>query len=96
MVDEKLDDQVWVTVVATGYGEQRARRAARDELGAAGIRTELREPAGEPRVARTSALRRRSARVPRASWTCPSSFRADSAPPEPAIFPAVTERTAGS
>jgi cell division protein FtsZ len=55
MVDEKLDDQVWVTVVATGYGEQRARRAARDELGAAGIRTELREPAGEPRVSRTSA-----------------------------------------
>jgi cell division protein FtsZ len=52
MVDEKLDDQVWVTVVATGYGEQRARRAARDELGAAGIRTELREPAGEPRVSR--------------------------------------------
>ncbi len=42
MVDEKLDDQVWVTVVATGYGEQRARRAARDEMGAAGIRTELR------------------------------------------------------
>ncbi len=54
MVDEKLDDQVWVTVVATGYGDQRARRAARDELGAAGIRTELREPAGEPRVTRTS------------------------------------------
>jgi len=52
MVDEKLDDQVWVTVVATGYGEQRGRRAARDELGAAGLRTELREPAGEPRVAR--------------------------------------------
>ncbi|HZV73958.1 MAG TPA: cell division protein FtsZ [Conexibacter sp.] len=55
MVDEKLDDQVWVTVVATGYGEQRARRAARDELGAAGIRTELREPVGEPRVTRASA-----------------------------------------
>jgi cell division protein FtsZ len=54
MVDEKLDDQVWVTVVATGYGEQRARRAARDELGAAGIRTELREPAGEPRISRAS------------------------------------------
>jgi cell division protein FtsZ len=55
MVDEKLDDQVWVTVVATGYGEQRARRAARDEMGAAGIRTELREPAGEPRVSRANA-----------------------------------------
>jgi cell division protein FtsZ len=52
MVDEKLDDQVWVTVVATGYGDQRGRKAARDELGAAGIRTELREPAGEPRVSR--------------------------------------------
>jgi len=57
MVDEKLDDQVWVTVVATGYGDQRGRKAARDELGAAGIRTELREPAGEPRVSRTSASR---------------------------------------
>ena len=54
MVDEKLDDQVWVTVVATGYGEQRARRAARDEMGAAGLRTELREPAGEPRISRVS------------------------------------------
>jgi cell division protein FtsZ len=45
MVDEKLDDQVWVTVVATGYG--RAKDADRD--GAA-----LHEPAGEPRVRRTS------------------------------------------
>ena len=24
MVDEKLEDEVWVTVVATGYGEARA------------------------------------------------------------------------
>ena len=47
MVDEKLDDQVWVTVVATGYGDAR-RQIARD-LGA-----RLREPAGEPRVRRTS------------------------------------------
>ncbi len=28
MVDEKLEDQVWVTVVATGYGESRRRRPA--------------------------------------------------------------------
>jgi len=41
MVDEKLDDQVWVTVVATGYGTSRPRR------------TPLEEPIGEPRVART-------------------------------------------
>ena len=29
MVDEKLDDQVWVTVVATGYGEQPPQALAR-------------------------------------------------------------------
>jgi cell division protein FtsZ len=40
MVDEKLDDQVWVTVVATGYG-------------APSPRPQMREPAGEPRVKRT-------------------------------------------
>ena len=42
MVDEKLDDQVWVTVVATGYGEP--PRAAE--------RRRFEEPAGEPRVER--------------------------------------------
>ena len=41
MVDEKLDDQVWVTVVATGYADQQPRRPKRIE-----------EPAGEPRVER--------------------------------------------
>ncbi len=46
MVDEKLDDQVWVTVVATGYGDAK-RQIARDAGG-------LREPTGEPRVRRTS------------------------------------------
>jgi cell division protein FtsZ len=46
MVDDKLtDDQVWVTVVATGYGDKRAAR--REESG-------FREPAGEPRVSRMS------------------------------------------
>jgi cell division protein FtsZ len=45
MVDDKLEDQVWVTVVATGYGDQPAPR--RD-----GARSSLREPAGEPRVSR--------------------------------------------
>jgi cell division protein FtsZ len=41
MVDEKLDDAVWVTVVATGYGDGRPQRS-------------LQEPAGEPRVRRTA------------------------------------------
>jgi cell division protein FtsZ len=44
MVDEKLDDQVWVTVVATGYGP------AASEIG-----RRLREADGEPRVARAGA-----------------------------------------
>jgi cell division protein FtsZ len=45
MVDEKLEEQVWVTVVATGYEQERP-----------GLRTSgrgrLEEPAGEPRVQR--------------------------------------------
>ena len=49
MVDEKLDDQVWVTVVATGYGPNGSRRRS----------DALREPEGEPRVQRTSRSERR-------------------------------------
>jgi cell division protein FtsZ len=47
MVDEKLDDQVWVTVVATGYGEEGRRKSV----------SRLNEPAGEPRVRRAGASR---------------------------------------
>jgi cell division protein FtsZ len=43
MVDEKLDDQVWVTVVATGYGDRVPRPRRRIE-----------EPDGEPRIARAT------------------------------------------
>lgn len=52
MVDEKLEDQVWVTVVATGYEQERSRGAG-SEFG----RGRLREPEGEPRVARAGAAR---------------------------------------
>jgi cell division protein FtsZ len=56
MVDSKLEDQVWVTVVATGYGESRPRRRGEQSLGARSGRTErdrgFREPEGEPRVTR--------------------------------------------
>jgi len=46
MVDEKLDDQVWVTVVATGYGDEGRRKSA----------SRFREPAsGEVRVQRNAA-----------------------------------------
>ena len=48
MVDEKLDDQVWVTVVATGYGDEGRRKSVRG----------LQEPeAGELRVQRAGAAR---------------------------------------
>nr|WP_148261127.1 cell division protein FtsZ [Conexibacter woesei] len=70
MVDEKLDDQVWVTVVATGYGEPRAQRPAREERGAdiGKPRDEYRgrfaaDPAGEVRAARVSEPRRERAPV---------------------------------
>jgi cell division protein FtsZ len=43
MVDEKLDDQVWVTVVATGYTERKPRHVERKRI---------EEPEGEPRVER--------------------------------------------
>ncbi len=56
MVDDKLEEQVWVTVVATGYGEKRASRA--DER-----RPGLREPAGEPRVSRMSRPHTRDTRI---------------------------------
>src|SRR5205085_9214349 len=54
MLDEKLEDQVWVTVVATGYSEGRPRRreSERPAVGAAESRNGLREPPGEPRVSR--------------------------------------------
>jgi cell division protein FtsZ len=48
MVDEKVEDQVWVTVVATGYGDRPQYRAAPRE-----DRSESRIPADhEPRVRR--------------------------------------------
>ena len=59
MVDDKLEDQVWVTVVATGFGEQRRRRRDEEPRTARARqeeppRRELREPVGEPRVSRVA------------------------------------------
>jgi cell division protein FtsZ len=57
MVDEKLEDHVWVTVVATGYGDHRPRRTDSDRLvrsapASADRGPSLSEPAGEPRIRR--------------------------------------------
>jgi cell division protein FtsZ len=45
MLDEKLEDEVWITVVATGYANSRTPRVADRE-------DRFREPAGEPRITR--------------------------------------------
>jgi len=57
MIDDRLEDQVWVTVVATGYGNAKPRRreAERPSVGVGRggeSRQSLREPRGEPRVSR--------------------------------------------
>jgi cell division protein FtsZ len=56
MVDEKMGDEVWVTVVATGYGEQPARReAVWPETRERQVREPARIPADrEPRVRRAA------------------------------------------
>jgi cell division protein FtsZ len=43
MIDEKISDECWVTVVATGYGDRPTRRTRSSDF---------REPVGEPRVRR--------------------------------------------
>jgi cell division protein FtsZ len=53
MVDENLADQVWVTVVATGYADRNLRRPRR-----------LDEPIGEPRIQRSGAPRPVAGRAP--------------------------------
>ena len=53
MVDDKLDDQVWVTVVATGHGNGKPRSRQSFEPGAVREqRAAISEPRGEPRVSR--------------------------------------------
>jgi cell division protein FtsZ len=53
MLDEKLDDQVWVTVIATGYDDRRGRRRESDRSTRGDeLVSALLEPVGEPRVSR--------------------------------------------
>jgi cell division protein FtsZ len=56
MLDDKLEDEVWITVVATGYGDRRPPR--REEEGPGMSR--FSEPRGEPRVTRNG---QRSSRI---------------------------------
>jgi cell division protein FtsZ len=63
MVDESLEESVWVTVVATGYGEPRPPRREQERPGLS-ARTPLREPPGEPRVSRVRESSARELDVP--------------------------------
>ncbi len=58
MVDDKLDDQVWVTVVATGFAENGRRRpsARLDEPAVWELKVARTAPAGPPRPARRRGL----------------------------------------
>ena len=57
MIDEKISDECWVTVVATGYGDRPTRRSTSSGFS---------EPKGEPRVRRNAAAGpRRGLRDPR-------------------------------
>ena len=62
MVDEKLDDQVWVTVVATGYGERPPARA--------GARGAGRRAARAPRSERAASRREPAATACATEPTC--------------------------
>ncbi len=63
MLDENLDDQVWVTVVATGYDDARERRRVGERPGTERNGVDGNgEPRGEPRVSRMR--ERRSSRPP--------------------------------
>ena len=46
MLDDKLEDEVWITVVATGYGDRRPPRREQEPA------HRFSEPRGEPRVTR--------------------------------------------
>ena len=54
MVDEKLDDQVWVTVVATGYGDEGRRKSVNrlKEPAAGEVRVQRNPPPAPPRSGR--------------------------------------------
>ena len=73
MVDEKLEDHVWVTVIATGYGETgRPRPPARADRRARGGRERRSRCASRP--ASRGQPRAASALV-HSNWTCPNSSR---------------------
>ncbi len=64
MVDEKLDDEVWVTVVATGYGDEGRRKSV----------SRFKEPATTGEVRAQRATRARPSREPRRGGSSPEEL----------------------
>ena len=79
MVDEKLGDEVWITVVATGYGDRTAPRRERDRPGSAVGRRP--RAAGHAPDAAARAGRRRAGRPRRAGVHSPRLRPLDSVAP---------------
>jgi len=63
MIDDNLEDEVWITVVATGYGDRPLARSSDERAG--GMRDEFRVSRGDARRDRDRDTRRESARVGR-------------------------------
>ncbi len=83
MVDEKLDDQVWVTVVATGFGDRPRRRREEESFGSR-LRPEAEPAPWVPGAGRGAAREPDARAAPRASSTsrssCPVARRGRAAP----------------
>ena len=75
MVDEKLDDQVWVTVVATGYGDAGGRKSVGRMQEPAGRADRPAVLAGRHRRTRAAARRKRRGRPAVDELEVPSSSR---------------------
>ncbi|MGI8805231.1 MAG: cell division protein FtsZ [Thermoleophilaceae bacterium] len=79
MVDEKLEDQVWITVVATGYGERPAQRRSeggRAAGSAMGVDRSARRDRPAREAAREADREPRVIRTPRTASPAPSAARA--------------------
>ena len=87
MVDEKLDDQVWVTVVATGYGDEGRRRSVEppaSEPAAGEVRVQRTRAPQAPRERPQAAPPRRASRRARSARVPPELLSAPPARPRPA------------
>ncbi len=85
MLDEKLEDEVWITVVATGYGEKPSLRRPRSGSGRCASRSAIRgraagTPSASPRAVGRGVDVDVPEFIPRYSEDCPGRSAASSRP----------------